>query len=216
MNCRGLARLLNAAVAFDLLDRNGDVYMNGPLAMSCLNWVWDFEMALFDAARVNGPLVAEALNLPTDRPLRVLDVGGGHGGYSMALARRYPNVEAAVYELPAAAAVARRIIEQGGMTARVAVQEGDFQKEDLGKGYDLLLLFGVLVSETPDGKRDLLHKSYNALNPTGQVAIRGFWLDEERTGPPESTLASLHMLLSTDAGDLSTLGEMISYLSESQ
>lgn len=44
------------------------------------NWVLDFELALFDLARAIGPVVAEALALPTDRVLRVLDVGGGHGG----------------------------------------------------------------------------------------------------------------------------------------
>lgn len=178
------------------------------------DWVWDFEMALYDTARIYGPLAAAALDLPPDRPLRVLDVGGGHGGYSMALADHYPNVEATVYELPAAAAVAREIIEREGMSARIAVQEGNFQEEGLDGDYDLVLLFGVLVSETPAGKRDLLRKSHAALKPAGQLVIRGSWLDENRAGPPEATLFSLHMLLSTEAGDLSTRAEIDGYLTE--
>ncbi len=249
-----LRRLLDAAVAFDLLTKNDGRYANGPLAETCLaregpyylgnllrregafyqrwsylteavrsgqrpeanirdeeqtDWVLGFELALFDLARVNGPRIAAALTLPAGQPVRVLDVGGGHGGYSMALARRYPNVEATVFELPAAAEVARQIIAGEGMSERVAVQVGDFQKEELGDGeYNLLLLFGVLVSETPENKLVLLQKSYRALKPDGRGAIRAFGLDGEGAGPPEATLFSLQMLLSNNTGDLSTRGEI--------
>ncbi len=178
------------------------------------SWVYDFEMAMFDIARAAAPAVAEALDLPADRPLKVLDVGGGHGGYSMALARRYPNVTATVYELPAAAEVARQIIAQEGMAERVTVQDGNFQQESLGQGYDLILLFGVMVSETPTGKLSLLRKAHAALVPGGQVAVREFWLNEDRAGPVESTMFSLHMLLSTEAGDISTLTQMQGWLGE--
>lgn len=178
------------------------------------NWVLDFELALYDLARAFGPAIAEALALPEERQIRVLDVGGGHGGYSMALARRYPNVQTTVFELPAAAAVARQLIAEVGLSERVAVQEGDFQQERLGEGYDLVLLFGVLVSETEEGKVALLRKTYGALVPGGQVAIRGFWLDDDRAGPLQPTLFSLHMLLSTDAGDISALSEMSSWVQE--
>ncbi|MCE7988148.1 MAG: methyltransferase domain-containing protein [Caldilinea sp. CFX5] len=254
-----LARLLNAAVALDLLTKENDHYANAPLAATCLaqdapyymghmvrrehafyqrwswldaavrtgqrpdanirdegqtNWVLDFELALYDLARVNAPAVATALTLPTDRPLRVLDVGGGHGGYSMALAQRYPNVQPTVFELPAAAEAARSIIDRAGMADRVAVQTGNFQTDDLGAGYDLILLFGVLVSETPAGKLALLRKAHQALVPSGQLAIREWCFAEERTGPPEVTIASLHMLLSTQAGDIATLSEMQGWLAQ--
>ena len=176
------------------------------------DWVRDFELALYDRARTAGPAIATALDLPTDRPLRVLDVGGGHGGYSMALCNRYPNVEAVVFELPAAAAVARDLIAEAGLNSRVHVQEGDFQQEELGNGYDIALLFGILVSERVPEKQKLLHKTFRALTPGGQVVIRGAHLNDDRTAPLEATLFSLHMLLSTDAGDISTLGELQGWL----
>ena len=178
------------------------------------NWVLDFELALYDLARVAAPAVAEALDLPTDRPLRLLDVGGGHGGYSMALARHYPNVTATVYELPAAAEAAHTILVGEGMADRVHVQIGNFQQDELGAGYDLILLFGVLVSETPAGKLSLLQKAQRALVPGGQVALREWCFAEDRTTPPDVTLSSLHMLLSTQAGDISTEDELKSWLAE--
>lgn len=112
-----LVRLLNAAVALDLLTKEGESYANGALAATCLaeegpfylgnlvrresafyqrwgylaeavrtgrrpepnvrdegqtNWVRDFELALYDLSRAIGPAVAETLDLPTDRPIRVL------------------------------------------------------------------------------------------------------------------------------------------------
>lgn len=176
------------------------------------NWVLDFELALLDLARTAGPVIAEALALPADRPVRVLDVGGGHGGYSMALARRYPNAQVVVYELPAAAEVARQIIAGEGMAERVSVQVGNFQQEELGQDYDLILLFGVLVSETPEGKLSLLRKSYAALVPGGIVAIRAFWPDAHLARSSEAALFSLQMLLSTDAGDIDTLNETQNWL----
>ena len=257
---RAMQRLLDGAVAVDLLVKDGDRYANAPIATTCLaqegpyylgnlvrregafyqrwsylteavrtgqrpeanihdedeeNWVLNFELALLDLARTLGPIVAEAFALPTDRPLRVLDVGGGHGGYSMALARHYPNVETTVFELPAAAEVAQQIIANEGMSDRVGVQVGDFQQEGLGNEvYDLILLFGVLVSEIPAGKLDLLQKVYTALVPGGRIAIREFFLSPENTNPTLSAIFSLQMLLSTGAGDLTTLADLQGWLSK--
>lgn len=178
------------------------------------NWVLDFELALYDLARTLGPVVAEALALPAGRPVRVLDVGGGHGGYSMALVRRYPNAEATVFELPAAAAVARDIIAAEGLAERVSVQVGDFQQDELGSEFDLALLFGVLVSETPAGKLALLRKTFAALAPGGTVAIRGFGYSPRDGASLEAALFSVQMLLSTSAGDISTVADLEGWLGE--
>lgn len=181
------------------------------------NWVRDFELALYDAARTAAPAVAEALSvaLPEGKaPLRALDIGGGHGAYSIALARRYPGLTAEVFELPAVVPVAREMIAGAGASERVLVREGDFKVDDLGEGYDLVLLFGVLVSETPEDSVALLRKVRAALRPGGAVVIRGFYLDERRTGPAEAVLADLHMLLSTNAGGAHSLADVQIWLEQ--
>ncbi len=178
-------------------------------------WVRNFEMAMFDMARTIAPIIAEVLPLPKHRPLKLLDVGGGPGGYSMALARRYPRLSATVFELPAAAEVAREMIAAEGLTARVKVQTGDFQREDLGKGYDVVLIFGVLVSETDEGKGELLRKAHAALVPGGLLVIREFWLNpDDPAESPEAALFSLHMLLANSVGNVLSLGEMKNLLAE--
>lgn len=179
------------------------------------NWVRDFELALYDIARTAAPAVAAALApaLPgADHPARVIDIGGGHGAYSIALAQRYPRLEAEVFELPAVVPVARELVAAAGVAAQVQVRVGDFKHDALGAGYDLALLFGVLVSETPDDSVALLRKVYAALNPGGAVAVRGSYLDAERTGPPDAVLFDLHQLLSTGAGAAQSRAELDAWL----
>ncbi|NWJ45275.1 MAG: methyltransferase domain-containing protein [Chloroflexi bacterium] len=179
-------------------------------------WVHNFEMALLDTARFVGPLIAVGLApyLPHQdtQIAKVIDVGGGHGGYSIALAETYPKLEALVFELPEAAAVALEVIAQSAVADRVKVRAGDFRKDELGTGFDMALLFGVLVSETPPNALALLQKVYSALKSGGVIVIRGFYLGPDKASPLEATLYDLHMLLSTEAGGAQTLDELIEWL----
>ncbi len=182
------------------------------------NWVRDFTLALYDSARTAGPVIAEALRslIPqrSDRLVRVIDVGGGHGGYSIALAQHYANLEAVVFDLPPVIEITRDIVAASDVADRVMVRAGDFKIDDLGAGFDLALLFGVLVSEPPADALALLRKVYAALVPGGWVVIRGFFLNPDRTGPLDATLFDLHMLLSTGAGSAHTSDEAVGWLKE--
>ncbi len=177
-------------------------------------WVRSFELALRDAARPMAPLIAEALAplIPTRDKVHVIDVGGGHGMYSITLAQRYPNVHAIVFDLPPVAEVARAMIDEYDLGGQVTVQAGDFKMDMLGEGFDLALLFGVLVSETPQNSIALLHSVHRALAPGGSVVIRGQYLAPDRTGPLEATLFDLQMLLFTEEGQIHTSAEVTSWL----
>ena len=177
------------------------------------DWVRDFIHGLYTMARPVAPAIAEALALPEDRPVRVIDVGGGHGGYSLALAQRYPRLTATVFDLPRVIPVTREIVGQAGLADRVSVQEGDFQNEGLGGGCDVALVFGVLNGEPPDGRLALLHKVFAALNPGGRIVIRDFVLDPDRAGPAEAAVFALQMLLATDSGGLDTRDDWERWLS---
>ena len=176
------------------------------------DWVRNFELALYKMARPVAPVIAEIMALPEDRYVRVLDVGGGHGGYSLALARRYPKLTATVFELSRVVPVTREIIAQAGLADRVFVQEGDFQRDDLGSSYDVALVFGVLNGESEAGRAALIARVYSCLKPGGCIVIREFVLDTDRAGPPEAALFALQMLLVTDAGGLSTFDEVSQWL----
>ncbi len=176
------------------------------------DWVKTFIHALYNASRLIAPAVADALALLDNRPLRVLDVGGGHGGYSLALAQEYPLLTATVFELPRVVPVAQEIIALAGMSERVMVQEGDFQKEGLGSGYDVALVFGVLNGEPPEMRPALIRKVFDALNPGGLIVLRDAVLDPDRAGPPDAALFALQMLLTTESGGLDTSADWEAWL----
>jgi len=176
------------------------------------DWVRNFVYGMYDMARPVAPFVAEALDLPGDRPLRVIDVGGCHAAYSLALARRHPLLTATVFELPAVVPFAREIVAQAGLADRVSVQAGDFQQEGLGYGYDVALVFGVLNGEPPEGRPALIHKVYDCLDPGGRIVLRDLVLDPDRAGPPEAAIFALQMLLATEAGGLDTSDDWARWL----
>lgn len=176
------------------------------------DWVRTFIYGLYDMARTIAPVIAELLCLPEDQPMRILDVGGGHGGYCIALAQRYPLLTATVFELPRVVPVAREIIAQAGLQERIAVQEGDFHHDALGSGYDVALIFGVLNGEEREQRPFLMHKVFSALNPGGQIVLREFVLDPDRTSPPQEAIFALQMLLTTEAGGLDTSEDWAEWL----
>lgn len=177
-------------------------------------WIENFVYGMYNMAYPIAPAVAESLALPENRPIRVIDVGGCHGAYSMALAKRYPLLRATVFELPRVVPVAREVIAEAGMADRVTVQEGDFQQEELGHGYDLALVFGVLNGEPPEGRPALIRKVFAALKPGGRIVLRDFVLDPDRAGPPEAAIFALQMLLATEAGGLDTRTDWADWLAE--
>jgi len=178
------------------------------------SWIENFVHGLYTMAQPIAPAIAESLALPEDRSLRVIDVGGCHGAYSMALVQRYPRLRATVFELPRVVPVAHQVIADAGMADRVTVQEGDFQQEELGQGYDLALVFGVLNGEPTEGRPALIRKVFAALNPGGQIVLRDFVLDSDRAGPPEAAIFALQMLLATDSGGLDTRADWAWWLLE--
>jgi hypothetical protein len=177
-------------------------------------WIENFVRGLYAMAWPVAPAIAERLALQDDRPLRVIDVGGCHGAYSMALAQRYPLLQATVFELPRVVPVARQVIAEAGMADRVTVQAGNFQQDELGQGYDLALVFGVLNGEPSEGRPTLLRKVFAALKPGGQIVLRDFVLDPNRAGPPEAAIFALQMLLSTESGGLDTRADWARWLGE--
>lgn len=104
-------------------------------------------------------------------PTQLLDVAGGHGGFSMAFCERYPGLEAEVLDLPAAVEVGRRIVLERGMQDRVRYRSGDLREADWGEGYDVVLLFSILHNVTIQEAQLAITKAWKALRPGGTLVI---------------------------------------------
>ncbi|MFA6225044.1 MAG: methyltransferase [Methanoregula sp.] len=93
---------------------------------------------------------------------RLLDLGGGHGLYSIAFCQKNPGLNAVVFDLPPATGATRDFISRY-RAERVSVLPGDFFKDPIGSGYDI-----VFSSSNPVGKvPELIPKIADALNPGG-------------------------------------------------
>lgn len=128
--------------------------------------------------------MARKTRLP-DGPLRLIDVGGSHALYTIALCRRYPRLTALVYDWPQGAAAARAGIAAAGLEGRITTQEGDFLTDDLGGGYDVALLGNIVHGQPPETIRDLLRRLHRALNAGGTLLI----LDQVRVAQPFTRFA---------------------------
>lgn len=116
-------------------------------------------------------VVREIMELPgiPEAP-RMLDLGGGHGLYAIALARLNPDMRCTVFDLPDVIGATRATIAHYGAEHQVSTQAGDFFRDDFGRGYDI-----ILSSSTPCGKRpEMLPRICDALNPGGYfVNVQG-------------------------------------------
>jgi len=101
-------------------------------------------------------------NVDLGKVRKLLDMGGGHGLYSIAFAKMNEQLEAFVFDLPPVTIKTKQYIEKYG-ASNVDVIPGDFFKDELGTGYDL-----IFSSFNPGGKAPaLIPKIASALNEGG-------------------------------------------------
>lgn len=158
--------------------------------------VYDF----YEAARVSIPemytgrvqsLVQSVTNLYGNKiPEKILDLGGGSGILAIELAITFPNCKGVVFEHPNVAQLPRELVTERNLSEHVSVIEGDFNADDIGKGYDLIIASGVL-DFAKDHLDSVMSKLYNALTSNGYLYVVTHNVSEDYQNPPESILGWL-------------------------
>ena len=151
-----------------------------------------------DLARLSAGEVARKVRLPAGAR-SLLDIGGGHGWYSVQLCRRHPRLTATVLDLPGSAAIGREIVAGAGMAARVTYRDGDAITADLGGGYDAVLCFNLLHHLEPGQIVSLFGKIREALNPGGMLAILDVFAEPGHRASAHADLLALFVYLSSGA-----------------
>lgn len=172
-----------------------------------------FAVGLSQSSRETANKITGILNL--DGVVDFLDLGGGAGSYSIALARTYPDLKPTVFELPAPAQVAREQVKEVGLQDRIRVRSGDFLRDDLGKeAYDAVFLSNIIHIFSCRKNRELFRKIHRALRPKGRIFVKDMFVNEERDGPYYPVVFALTMLLFTDEGDTYTFSDVTAWLRE--
>lgn len=160
----------------------------------------DFTQMLFHFHHDDAEALAKHLDLSRRRA--VLDVGGGSGVMSIALAKRYPRLRACVLDLETVCEIAAGNIKRAKLAKRVTTRAGDI-REPLPTGYDVILFCDIgRVTEQH------LRNAYDALPAGGMAVAVDRYFSDDGTKP-------LDRLLSSFAGSsfpMATRTEMVARL----
>ncbi|MDR2821259.1 MAG: class I SAM-dependent methyltransferase [Desulfovibrio sp.] len=116
---------------------------------------------------------------------RMLDLGGGHGVFSLYAAELLPSLKVQVFDSPAVLKVAQQYIEEYSLQDRVSILSGNYLSDTLDDGYDLILAsctLNLTLAERTTGH--VVRKIYNALKPGGYfVSLHDSWPDFSEANP---------------------------------
>ena len=121
----------------------------------------------------SSPLVADELldAYPLHKHRCLLDIGGGDGSFLIAATRRYDHLQAMLFDLPPVAIRATRRFGGLGIEQRVRAFGGDFLKDPLPSGADVISLIRVVHDHGDLAAASLLAAAYQALPAKGVLLL---------------------------------------------
>jgi O-methyltransferase domain/Dimerisation domain len=157
-------------------------------------------------ARGDAEVVAGALGWDGIREL--LDVGSGPASYPICLCRKYPELQATIFDLPGTLALTQKYVRKAAMMERIRLIAGDYRKDPIPGSYDIVFLSNIIHGEGERENLSLIDKLVANLNPGGRLVVKDHILDDSRTHPPVGAIFSLLMLLTTAAGRCYSFNEI--------
>ena len=144
--------------------------------------------------------VALAANYDFGRHRRVLDIAGGTGSFLIPILRRYPALQATLFELPGACAVARQRLASEPEGARVSVVDGDFFTDPLPGGHDVLIVANTVHVLSVAHNLDLLKAIRAGVEADARLLLVDMWMDPTHAQPPAAPLMSGEFLVMSGEG----------------
>jgi cyclopropane fatty-acyl-phospholipid synthase-like methyltransferase len=126
-------------------------------------WAREFTHALYDSHRSDADTLARNLDLSGHQAL--LDVGGGSGVMSIALARAHPHLKACILDFDFVCEATRSIIRRERMSGRVDTLVGDMN-EAIPTGFDVVMFWDIGHVEAR-----VLKMAYESLPDGGMVVL---------------------------------------------
>lgn len=121
----------------------------------------------------------------------LLDVGGGHGWYSIELCRQNPNLKATILDHPAATRATRQRVQEAGMIGRISIVNGDYTVHETSERHDTVLMFNILHGHKTGELDEVLTRSIHWLSDGGQLLIVEQFPDTPGFSKTTTTLLAL-------------------------
>ena len=135
--------------------------------------------------------------LPLDRCSTALDLGGGLGGYAMALLDARPQLQVTLFDRPDVVQAAALALAEEGFTEGIAYVGGDLMGPLPEGPFDLVLLANVLHLFSPAVASDLIARSARQVALGGHLVVRDSMLEPDG-GPEAAVLFAVHMAVFSD------------------
>jgi 3-hydroxy-5-methyl-1-naphthoate 3-O-methyltransferase len=127
----------------------------------------------------------------------VLDVGGGSGIFSIALAKAWPQLRASVLDIGVVCKEAETYIVAAKATEQVTTIDVNMFTQDWPHGFDAHFLSNVFHDWSDTTCRLLAKKSFAALPSGGKIILHEMLMNDDGCGPLTTACFSLLMLLGT-------------------
>jgi hypothetical protein len=121
-------------------------------------------------SRLSADEIVKRVRLPSTAR-RLLDIGGGHGLYAAKFCQRHPGLKATVLDREPVLVRTRQVLQAERVADRVECAAGDFWNDDLGKDYDVVLLFNLLNAYPNDHKVQLLRRAAEVISRSGTLVV---------------------------------------------
>lgn len=157
-------------------------------------------------------LLAEEVPLTGHK--KMLDVGGGPGIFPIIMTEKNPGLKADVFDLPQTLRVTRDIIKDFKAEERVNTKEGSYLDDPFGQGYDVVLLSSMISQEGPDVIKNIIKKSFDAMESGGVILIQEQFLETDKSGPLLAALIGINQLIHTPAGRAYSAKEVADWAAE--
>lgn len=138
---------------------------------------------------------------------RVLDIGGGTGSWSLALAAADPALTATVFEIADVARVAQEQLRATAYADRIDVHVGDVLTDELPSGYDAFLVANLVHYFTPETNQAILSRIRAGAEPGARLLLADFWTDPTHTEPLPAALMAGEFAIHVNDGDVYSVEE---------
>jgi 2-polyprenyl-3-methyl-5-hydroxy-6-metoxy-1,4-benzoquinol methylase len=170
-------------------------------------WV-TFAKAMGSMMSLPSMLLADLVDTHPCRPIKVLDLAGGHGLFGIAVAERNPNAKVTCIDWANVLEVAKENAIQANVHDRIEFRAGNAFEIDYGNDYDVILLTNFLHHFDMEGCEKILAKAKESLNEYGRAFVFEFISNEDRVSPSLASTFSMMMLGTTPSGEVYSFSDM--------
>jgi len=164
-----------APTVIDIWPHISDSLRIGKPYVNFYEWLYDkpeiaevYQTFMISLAKMIIPSLLKKIEL---KEINILDVGGSHGMYSIALCNKYPQITVTIIDSSYAMPVLEKNIKAAGLEHRISLITGDVLNYNFDKKFDAVLLFNVYHEHEEEYNKMLSSRISEVLIPTGRFII---------------------------------------------